>query len=51
MKKWEIQNKLKTQNSNFEVDELIDILLENRGIKTKKDREDFLHPQLKKYNT
>src|SRR5258708_7848917 len=52
MKKWDIKNNFKfhtprgTGISNFKYDSLIDLLLENRGIKTKKDREDFLHPKL-----
>ena len=48
MKKWEIlqNSKFKIQNSKF--DELIQLLLHNRGIKTKKDVEDFLHPDLGK---
>jgi len=46
MKKWETINKLKTQNAKLKIDELIDLLLENRGITTKKEREAFLHPKL-----
>ncbi len=55
MKKWEVQSKLKTQNSKLktttqisklQIEELINILLENRGIKMKKEVEDFLHPKL-----
>ena len=45
MKKWETLNKLKFKSSNFKVDALIDLLLENRGVKTAKEREDFLHPK------
>src|SRR4029079_19518666 len=39
MKRWEIIHK----NS---VDDLISVLLENRGLKNKKDIENFLHPKL-----
>jgi len=46
MKKWEIVNKEKIENSGFKPEKLINLLLENRGIKTKKDRASFLHPRL-----
>ena len=46
MKKWETINKLKTQNAKLKIDELINLLLENRGITTKKEREAFLNPKL-----
>ncbi len=56
MKKWEVLNKLKVphfakasrgkQNSKFKTEELIGILLENRGIKTKKEIDEFLNPKL-----
>jgi single-stranded-DNA-specific exonuclease len=46
MKKWETLNKFKVQSSKFKIEELIDILLENRGITTKREREEFLHPTL-----
>ncbi len=39
MKKWVIENK-------FQENKLIEILLENRGIKTKKEIEEFLNPKL-----
>ena len=50
MKKWKILNKskissFKSQNLNKE---LIRVLLENRGIKTKKEIDEFLKPDLKK---
>lgn len=44
MKKWEILNKSK---SKLKFDDLAKILLRNRGIKTKKDIEEFLAPKLK----
>ena len=46
MKKWEVLTKLKTKNSKFKNDEVIKILLVNRGIKTKKETEEFLNPKL-----
>lgn len=56
MKKWEIQDNLKFQISppgadqplaeKFKVDDLLKILLKNRGLKTKKDIDSFLHPKL-----
>lgn len=50
MKKWQILSQFNQsadgQNSKFKIEELIDVLLENRGIKTKKDRDEFLHPKL-----
>ena len=46
MKKWETINQFKVQSSKFKVKELIKILLENRGIKTKKEIEEFLEPKL-----
>ncbi len=46
MKKWETKGKLKVQSEKFKIEDLIDTLLENRGIITKKEREEFLHPTL-----
>ena len=54
MKKWEKINQFKVQSfgkaqdksSKFKVEELINIILENRGIKTRKDRQEFLEPKL-----
>ena len=46
MKKWEFVNRFKNKDLGFKIEGLIDLLLENRGIKTKKEREEFLHPQL-----
>jgi len=42
--RWRILNKI--QNSKFKIqnEEIIKILLENRGLKTKKEQEEFLHP-------
>lgn len=52
MKKWETLGKLKDKQSlslrgkseKLKVDDLVEILLENRGIKSKKDREEFFKP-------
>ena len=50
MKKWQIEYKVKSQSASrrtkFKVDDLVKILLENRGFKTKKEIEDFLNPKL-----
>ncbi|MGA2911200.1 MAG: single-stranded-DNA-specific exonuclease RecJ [Candidatus Levyibacteriota bacterium] len=44
MKKWQVQNKSKTKD-------LISLLLQNRNIKTKVERERFLHPKLAEVTT
>jgi single-stranded-DNA-specific exonuclease len=44
MKKWQLEN-------TFKAKDLVSILLENRGIKTKKARESFLHPNLSEVTT
>jgi single-stranded-DNA-specific exonuclease len=46
MKKWEILNKV--TNKEIDSNKIIQILLENRGLKTKKEVDDFLHPNLEK---
>jgi single-stranded-DNA-specific exonuclease len=46
MKKWQIENKLKTENVKLKEQELIKILLENRGIKGKAEIEQFLNPRV-----
>src|SRR3989338_1968914 len=46
MKKWETVNKLKIESGKLKVDEIIKILLGNRGIKTEKEIEEFLDPKL-----
>ncbi len=44
--KWEIVRKLKNQKTKeFKNQEIIDILLENRGLKTKKQKIEFLKPK------
>ncbi len=47
MKKWEIVAESKNKKSKLKVDEIITILLKNRGIKTPKEIDLFLHPSLK----
>lgn len=47
MKKWVISGELKIKNAKFKIDDLIDVLLENRGVKTAKEKDEFLHPKLK----
>lgn len=46
MKKWDLQSRLKINPQEFGIDELLKVLLENRGIKTKKEREEFLNPKI-----
>src|SRR3989344_2585089 len=45
-KKWDLQSRLQLKRNKFNIEELIKVLLENRGIKTKKEIEDFLNPKL-----
>ena len=42
-KKWDILGEIKNKNEKIKIEEVIDLLLENRGIKTEKEREEFLH--------
>lgn len=51
MKKWQVETKFKIQGSKFKVENLIKALLENRGIKTKKEIENFLNPKLSDVTT
>jgi len=54
MKKWNTLSKLKIQSfgktqdksTKFKINDLIKVLLENRGIKTKKQIQEFLNPKL-----
>ena len=46
MKKWEVMSKVESPKSKVEIDEVIDIILANRGVGAKKDREAFLTPDL-----
>jgi single-stranded-DNA-specific exonuclease len=50
MKKWEIINKKRLTGSKNKTEEVVKILLENRGIKTKKEVESFLNPKLEAIN-
>ncbi len=45
-KRWETVNTLKIGKKDFDNEEVIKILLENRGLTNKKDIETFLHPDL-----
>lgn len=53
-RKWKILNELKTQpirqaqgkHSKLKTEEIISILLENRGIKSEKERKEFINPKL-----
>ena len=42
--KWEIKAKLKTQNAKLKSEEIVEILLENRGINSSKQKEEFMNP-------
>ncbi|TSC53167.1 MAG: single-stranded-DNA-specific exonuclease [Microgenomates group bacterium LiPW_16] len=44
MKKWQIIEKLKTGEPKLKTDEIVAILLKNRGLKTKREIEEFLNP-------
>jgi len=46
MKKWEVLSKIKSQKAEVKNDEIVKILLESRGVKTKKEIEEFLNPKL-----
>ncbi len=46
MKKWEILNKFRIKNLELRIADLVDVLLENRGLKTKKEITAFLDPKL-----
>jgi len=46
MKKWEVLTELKTENLKLKNDEVVKIVLENRGIVGKKETEGFLNPKL-----
>lgn len=45
MKKWKVLKRFKVQSSKLKADEIIDLLLENRGLKTEKEKEEFLDPK------
>lgn len=46
-KKWDLQSRFRFDQKKFDVQNLIEILLQNRGIKTKKEVDNFLNPTLK----
>ncbi len=46
MKKWDLLSESRIKNHELRIDDLISLLLENRGIKTKKEIEKFLDPKL-----
>lgn len=46
MKNWNILSTLPVSPSGFRTNKLIELLLENRGITSKKDKENFLNPKL-----
>lgn len=48
MKKWEIINKVKVTSEKFKIEDIIKLLLDNRGLKMEKEIDTFLHPDLSK---
>jgi single-stranded-DNA-specific exonuclease len=44
MKKWQILSTSQIVNRKSQTGDIVNILLENRGVKTKKERENFLNP-------
>lgn len=46
MKKWDLQNDIKFDTKKINAERLIEVLLENRGIRSKKEVEKFLNPQI-----
>ncbi len=51
MKKWKVLNKFKNTDLENINEEIIKILLENRGLKDKKEIEEFLNPKLENITT
>src|SRR5438046_7588761 len=45
-KKWEILKELHASNSELRIEEIVDLLLENRAIITSEERDSFLNPKL-----
>ncbi|MGI8419290.1 MAG: single-stranded-DNA-specific exonuclease RecJ [Candidatus Levyibacteriota bacterium] len=45
-KRWNVLNKSKVKSEKLKVNDILAILLENRGFKTQKDIDAFLHPHL-----
>lgn len=44
-KKWEVLGRMKSKNLNIGTQEIHNILLENRDLRTKKEQEEFLNPK------
>lgn len=42
---WKILNKLKAKNSKLKTESIVDVLLENRGLKTEKEKKEFFNPK------
>lgn len=51
MKKWEIKGKLRKKKNTVITEELVTLLLKNRGITTKRERDVFLAPSLSDVTT
>lgn len=50
MNKWKILDESRNSSNNSGDDEIISIILKNRGLKTKEQIEEFLHPELSRIN-
>ena len=48
MKKWQVESELRIKNQELRIQDLIKILLRNRGIKSKEEIDSFLNPKLSK---
>lgn len=44
-RKWEVLKKLKVKTQKLEVEDIVNILLKNRGIKSSKEKEEFFYPR------
>ena len=44
IKEWRIASKLKSQNLRLDIEKITNILLKNRGIKTKTEKKEFFDP-------
>ncbi len=43
--KWEVEGRIKNQESGIKAENIIDVLLWNRGIKTEKEKKEFFNPK------
>jgi single-stranded-DNA-specific exonuclease len=45
IKNWQVQTQLKRQSAKLKIDEIVKILLNNRGLKSEKEQREFLNPE------